>query len=312
MHPLVAPLLLVLALAAAERPAWVQQPPPHDASTLYFTGLSAQQSTAQDACNQAFQKAGAEILAFLGQRGSSELLSVEHEQDGVYRSEVKETIRFSGPSVDLRGVRAEGRHVEEHAGGAVSTWDCWVLVSYPRAEHDAARARLAQEAEARRREGVVAVIPVWQAAGTPAEPGWTGQLADVATRAVAASGRTAVRATLPEAELPRLLAGDPEAARRVAELARAGSVLVLVAEGRELSQMYGQVFVEASARWSLLQGSTGNALAAASLPPRKTGHVKHSAAYGKLLEGMCRELGPSLATGLQQTAGTSNDKGNAP
>jgi hypothetical protein len=133
-------LALALAPAAARaqgRPTWVDRPPAHTAEKLYFVEAATGAKSAVLARDLAMRKAMAAVQAYFGQSVKSEMVSEEYERDQQYHYTIRAAIKLEGVDVQLNGVRVEETWMREPGDGKTD-WDCWMLVSYPRAEYDTA------------------------------------------------------------------------------------------------------------------------------------------------------------------------------
>lgn len=110
-------------------PLWIQECPARTEHELPFCGEAHRQADNKAACSQAYADALGQLRRAIGQKVSAELVP---DGKGGYRFEIK----GGGEPLTLRGVWEDQRWFEEYTGPDGHSFDCYVMLTYPKIEYE--------------------------------------------------------------------------------------------------------------------------------------------------------------------------------
>ena len=160
-------------------------------------------------------------------------------------------------------------------------------------ELEAALATTRHSGAAAQRTVALAVVTAWT--GVPEGPGSVGD--DVRTqlgRDVTARGLTAGAGKIEDAVARAVLSGDIAAASRAGAATGAAWLLLVQFDCAITSELYGQIFAEASGRYELVEAASGRRVASGDLPVAKGGHVRRRDACMKAIDPARKALADAI------------------
>ncbi len=110
-------------------PLWIQECPARTDHLLPFCGQAHRGDSSETACSQAYADALGQLRRLIGQKVTAKLVA---DGKGGYRFEIE----GGGEPLTLRGVWEDQRWFEEYSGPGGHSFDCYVMLTYPRLEYE--------------------------------------------------------------------------------------------------------------------------------------------------------------------------------
>ena len=120
----------MLAHSEGLEPLWIQECPIRSAQVLPFCGEGQRQSSQATACASANADALEKLRRMIGQSVNASLVP---DGKGGYRFEIKGA---EAEPLTVRGAWEDQRWYEEYQGPDGKTYDCYVMLTYPKLEYD--------------------------------------------------------------------------------------------------------------------------------------------------------------------------------
>ncbi|HUU00321.1 MAG TPA: hypothetical protein VM425_02665 [Myxococcota bacterium] len=110
-------------------PLWIQECPARTEHSLPFCGLAQRGANSEIACSGAYADALGKLRRAIGQKVTAKLVA---DGKGGYRFEIE----GGGEPLTLRGVWEDQRWFEEYSGPGGHSFDCYMMLVYPRLEYE--------------------------------------------------------------------------------------------------------------------------------------------------------------------------------
>lgn len=120
----------MISHAEGVEPLWIQQCPAPDDHVLPYCGEAIQQASRKMACTAAYADALGKLRRSIGQKVEARLAP---DGQGGYRFEIQGA---ESEPLTIRGAWEDQRWYEEYEGPGGHTYDCYVMLVYPRLQYD--------------------------------------------------------------------------------------------------------------------------------------------------------------------------------